>query len=102
VLSKQVAEACGVEDGARTEDAGRRQPRELVAGITEDVDWVGGNQEQGFGIVLDDFRHDIAKDRQVAIQQLQSCLTWPLCRTGGYDHHGGTAAIFIVISYAVS
>ncbi len=94
-LGEHVAVACGVENRTRADDALVRQAGSLPDRVGEQVDRVGGHEEDAVEAVLHDVAHDGVHDVDVLVHELQAGLARLLSGAGANDDHGGVLAVFV-------
>ena len=92
-LAQHVAETSGVQHGAGADDALVVQAGSLPYGVSQDVHWVGGNQEDAIKVIRHDIGDDAVHDLDVLAHQVQAGLARLLCGTGADDDHIGVCAI---------
>ena len=94
-FAHHVAEASGVKDGARADDAVSGQTRVLPHGVGKDIHGVGGNKENAIETAGHHLVHDGLHDVHVLVHQLQAGFAGFLGCTCADDHECGISAVFV-------
>ena len=93
VFAEHVAEAGGVQHGAGADDAVGRQAGELPGGVGQNVDGVGGDEEDAVESVGHDVVDDGLEDLHVLVHQLQPGFAGLLGGAGAQDDERGVLAV---------
>ena len=95
VLAEQILQSRGIENGSRAKHAVRGISAELFRNVGQDIDGIRDYEKNARTVVLGYFRNNRLEDRDVLLDQIESCFTRLLTRARGDNYDGGVADVLI-------
>ncbi len=84
-IRQDPTESGRIQIGTRPNHAIRRKSWEPPRDVSQSIDGVGNDQQNGVGTVLGELRNDLLEERNVAFHECQPRLAFPLSCTRGND-----------------
>ena len=101
MLCQSTAKSCCIQDRTGTNNLILRQSRNFCEYISHDINRIAYDQIKGIWSCLYDLRCDRFEDIYICLCQLNTCLTWFSCNTGGDDNDIGIFRILIFTCFDI-